>query len=78
MNVNFPRRTAMPDPVAVQLALLEAGEKGSCPAFLALESAFTFTKQPLRACCVHGSEPLAHTSSICTYSLHLAKEIGQL
>lgn len=31
MSVNFPLRTALPDPVPVQLTLLEVGKESSCP-----------------------------------------------
>lgn len=41
--MNFPRRTALPDPVPMQLALLELG-KGGAHVCLAVEPAFTFTK----------------------------------
>ena len=31
MNVNFPRKTALPGPVPMQLTLLEVGKEGLCP-----------------------------------------------
>lgn len=38
MNVNFPRSTTLPDPVSMQLALLEADKAHT---HLVLEPAFT-------------------------------------
>lgn len=69
--MNFPQRTALPDPVPRQLALLEAIRKAH--AHLVLEPVFTFTKHSLGACSAPGSESLAHASNIFIYPLHLAR-----
>lgn len=64
--MNFPQRTALPDPVSMQLALARS-KKGSCPPGCGT----AFPKHSLSACYLRGSEPLA--SSIFIYSLHLAR-----
>lgn len=47
--MNFPRRTALPDPVPRQLALLEVVRMAH--PHLIQEPVFTFTKCSLDACC---------------------------